>query len=78
MRTKPDYNDNQLAVAYYRYSSASQNEASIEQQRQLAHRWAAAAGLTFVREYEDAAKTGTNTNRPGFQQMMREITEVKP
>lgn len=26
-------NDNKLAIAYYRYSSASQNEASIEQQQ---------------------------------------------
>ena len=27
-------NDNNLAIAYYRYSSSAQNEASIEQQRE--------------------------------------------
>lgn len=78
MRSRPAFNDNTLAIAYYRYSSAAQNEASIDQQRELAHRWADSRGLTIVREYDDPAKTGTNTNRPGFQQMMREIDEIKP
>ena len=36
-RKKSKLNDNNLAIAYYRYSSHSQNEASIEQQRELAH-----------------------------------------
>lgn len=39
-RGAPAYNDNDLVVGYYRYSSSSQNEASIEQQRELVHRWA--------------------------------------
>lgn len=38
MKTMPTYNDNQMVVAYYRYSSSSQNEASIEQQREMVHR----------------------------------------
>ena len=42
-------NDNNLAIAYYRFSSHSQNEASIDQQRELAHAWADAHGLTIVR-----------------------------
>lgn len=33
-------NDNNLAIAYYRFSSHSQNDASIDQQRDLAHEWA--------------------------------------
>jgi DNA invertase Pin-like site-specific DNA recombinase len=78
MRSQPDYNDNTLAIAYYRYSSASQNEASIDQQRELVHRWAASQKLTIFREYDDPARTGTNTNRPGFQRMMSEISEIKP
>ena len=49
-------NDNNLAIAYYRFSSHSQNEASIDQQRELAHEWADAHGLKIVREYEDAAE----------------------
>lgn len=28
-------NDNNLAIAYYRYSSSSQNDASIEEQQEL-------------------------------------------
>ena len=74
----PDFNDNKLVVAYYRYSSASQNEASIEQQREMVHRWAASKGLSVVHEYSDAAKTGTNTNRPGFQLMLKELDSIKP
>lgn len=35
MKLYPEYNDNQMVVAYYRYSSSSQNEASIEQQRKM-------------------------------------------
>lgn len=78
MRPLPEYNDNKHAIAYYRYSSAAQNEASIEQQRELVHRWAQSAELTIIKEYDDPAKSGTNTNRPGFQQMMREIGTLKP
>ena len=77
-RSLPDYNDNDLVVGYYRYSSASQNEASIEQQRELVHRWAKAQGLQVVREYADAAKTGINADRPEFQLMLRELPSVRP
>jgi len=61
----PPYNDNQMVVAYYRYSSSSQNEASIEQQREMVHKWAKSQSLVVVNEYEDAAKTGTKADRPG-------------
>ncbi len=78
MKLHPEYNDNQMVVAYYRYSSSSQNEASIEQQRQMVQRWAKAQGLVVVSEYEDAAKTGTNADRPGYQLMLRELPKIKP
>ncbi|WP_392452444.1 recombinase family protein [Corynebacterium dentalis] len=78
MSGKPEFNDNDLVVGYYRYSSSSQNEASIEQQRELVHRWAEAQGLQVVREYTDAARTGTNTDRPQFKRMLRELTSIKP
>lgn len=71
-------NDNNLAIAYYRYSSHSQNEASIEQQRELAHEWADAHGLKIVREYEDAAISGTKEDRPGFQLMLSEVAKIRP
>ena len=74
----PPYNDNQMVVAYYRYSSSSQNEASIEQQREMVHQWAKSQSLVVVNEYEDAAKTGTNADRPGYQLMLRELPKIKP
>ena len=75
---RPEINDNNLAIAYYRYSSHSQNEMSIDQQRAQAQNYAEAHGLTIVKEYSDAAKTGTNTNRPGYQLMLAEIPTLKP
>ena len=78
MKLYPDYNENGMVVAYYRYSSSSQNEASIEQQRDMVQRWAKSQGLVVVSEYEDAAKTGTNANRPGYQLMLRELPKIKP
>ena len=71
-------NDNNLAIAYYRYSSAAQNEASIDQQREQAHAYAAAHGYTIVAEYQDAAKSGTTDKRPGFQQMLSEVKDLRP
>lgn len=77
-RNTRTFNDNDMVVAYYRYSSASQNEASIDQQRDWVQRWAEAKSLRVVREYADAARTGTDTNRPEFQQMLRELPSIKP
>lgn len=71
-------NDNNLAIAYYRFSSHSQNDASIEQQRDLAHEWADAHGFKIVQEYEDAAISGTTDARPGFQQMLSEVAKIRP
>ena len=50
-KKKFELNDNNLAIAYYRFSSHSQNEASIDQQRELAHAWADAHGFKIVKEY---------------------------
>lgn len=71
-------NDNNLAIAYYRFSSHSQNEASIDQQRDLAHEWADAHGFKIVQEYEDAAISGTTDARLGFQQMLSEVAKIRP
>ena len=71
-------NDNNLAIAYYRFSSHSQNEASIDQQRDCAHEYAASKGLTIVREYSDAAISGTTNARPQYQLMLSEIDKIKP
>ena len=77
-KKKFELNDNNIAIAYYRFSSHSQNEASIDQQRELAHAWADAHGFKIVKEYEDAAISGTTENRPGFQQMLSEVAKIRP
>lgn len=60
------------AVIYARYSSAQQRDASIEQQVKVCQKYAADNGLTVLRVYDDHAMTGTNDNRPMFQQMIRD------
>ena len=60
------------AVIYARYSSAAQNDASIEQQVAKCEEYAAANNLTIVGSYADRAKSGRSDNRPEFQKMMRE------
>ena len=69
-------NDNNLAIAYYRFSSHSQNEASIDQQRELAHKWADAHGFKIVQEYEDAGFSGGNLERPQFKKMMKDSQKI--
>ena len=78
MAKKQSYNDNNMAIAYYRFSSHSQNEASIDQQREAAQKYAAAKGYTIVREYEDRAISGTTEDRPGFQRMLAEVGKMRP
>ena len=71
-------NDNNLAIAYYRFSSHSQNEASIDQQKEAAERYAEGHGYHIIREYSDAAISGTTDERPGFQLMLSEIGKLRP
>ena len=49
-----NFNDGNIAIAYYRYSSTAQNDDSIEQQRLAAQGFAKSNGLTIIKEYEDA------------------------
>ena len=63
-RKTPPLNDNNLAVAYYRYSSSSQNEMSIDQQRAQAQNYAEAHGLTIVKEYSDAKSSTSSPSGP--------------
>lgn len=71
-------NNNNLAIAYYRFSSHSQNEASIDQQREQAQRYADAHGLKIIKEYADRAISGTTDERPAFRQMLSEVGKLKP
>ena len=59
-------NNNNYAIAYYRFSSHAQNEASIDQQREQAVLYAEKHGYTIVKEYSDEAISGTREDRPVF------------
>ena len=62
------------AVAYARYSSSNQNEASIEQQLRDIRKWADDNGFAIIHEYKDAArsafKEATESQRPEFRKMI--------
>jgi len=63
------------AVAYYRTSSATNvgiDKDSLPRQQAAVKAYAQAQGLTIVREYYDAAVSGTDSvmDRPGFAQML--------
>ncbi len=58
------------AVIYARYSSDNQTEQSIEGQVRVCKEYAEKNDFAVVNEYIDRAMTGTNDNRPAFQQML--------
>ena len=59
-------------VIYARYSSQAQTEQSIEGQLRVCHEFAERNGYNIINEYIDRALTGTNDNRPAFQQMIED------
>lgn len=64
------------AVDYTRYSSHSQRDVSIDQQRRAIEAFAKRNGLRLVAHYEDKAMTGTNDRRPAFQQMIKDAEKA--
>lgn len=60
------------AVIYARYSSDSQTEQSIEGQLRVCQQFAKNNELLIMDTYIDRAMTGTNDNRPDFQQMIKD------
>lgn len=59
-------------VIYARYSSHNQTEQSIEGQLEVCYQYAKENNYTVVGEYIDRALSGTNDNRPQFQQMIED------
>lgn len=59
------------AAAYARYSTAQQTENSIEYQLAKIRAYCAEKEIEIVATYTDEARSGTNTDRPGFQAMLR-------
>lgn len=60
------------AVIYARYSSSGQREESLTGQIRDCKAYAERNGIKVINEYTDAAKTGTNAQRPAFQQMIKD------
>lgn len=60
------------AVIYARYSSDNQTEQSIEGQLRVCEQYAKNNDILILKTYIDRAMTGTNDNRPDFQQMIKD------
>ncbi|WMI80552.1 recombinase family protein [Anaerotignum sp. MB30-C6] len=60
------------AVIYARFSSTNQREESIDAQVRACRKFAEEKGLIITRIYADSARSGTNDNRPEFQQMLQD------
>lgn len=60
------------AVIYARYSSDNQTEQSIEGQLRVCQDYAQRNDILILKTYIDRAMTGTNDNRPDFQQMIKD------
>lgn len=71
------------AIAYYRLSKEDRNKMnisvsdSIENQRKLVEGYAAEHGIKIVGEAIDDGYTGTNYDRPGFQNVLKCLKEGK-
>ncbi len=62
-------------VIYARFSSANQNEQSIEGQLKVCYEYAQRNGYTVIGEYIDRAISGTTDNRPQFLKMIEDSKE---
>ena len=60
------------AAIYARFSSHNQRDESIEIQVDKSREFCTESGLTVVRIYSDYAKTGRNSDRTEFQQMLKD------
>ena len=68
------------AALYLRLSrdeDAKQESNSITNQRQILTDYATQQGFRIAGEYVDDGVSGTSFDRPGFQQMLGDITEKK-
>ena len=60
------------AVIYARYSCEQQTEQSIEGQLRVCEEYAQRNNILILHTYIDRAMSGTNDNRPAFQQMLKD------
>ena len=67
LKKKPERKN---AVVYARYSSASQNDQSIDGQVRVINDYAKKNGYRIIETYIDRAMTGRNDDRLDFQRMI--------
>ena len=65
------------AIGYCRYSTALQHETTIAAQIKAITEYCARSDLQLVGMHTDEARTGTNTHRPGFQQLLADARAHK-
>lgn len=66
--------DELVAYEYNRYSSHNQDDGnSIEAQQNAIENFAKHHKIKIIKKYVDRAKSGTNTNREQYQQMMKDL-----
>ncbi|MGO4389499.1 recombinase family protein, partial [Microvirga sp. 2YAF29] len=58
------------AAIYARYSSENQRDASIEDQIEVCRRYAAQLGLQVTATFQDRARSGASSNRPGYRDLL--------
>jgi len=78
-RTNRQCGDKNEGTAYLRLSKDDGigESASISTQRKIIHNYAKEHGFKIVKEYVDDGWSGTNFERPGFQQMIKDIEDKK-
>ena len=65
------------AAAYARYSTEHQTDSSIAYQMRKIEEYCAKNGITISARYADEAMSGTNTQRPAFQNLCRDAAQRK-
>jgi site-specific DNA recombinase len=65
------------AALYARYSTLGQSEASIEDQLRECREFAKRQGFDVIDEFHDAAMSGNESNRPGYQRMLAMAREKR-
>lgn len=65
------------AVAYARYSTDKQTENSIAYQLAEINKYCNANNIAITEKYIDEGLSGTNTNRPAFQKLLKDAKEHK-
>jgi site-specific DNA recombinase len=66
-----------MKAALYLRSSKDRSDVSIDAQRRQLEELAAQRGIFIVAEYADAVESGKDDDRPGFQNMLRDMRNPK-